>query len=399
MHKKHLYVGTVEFELIGGLGERFFNQCAQQSLCVEKIRPTATGFLAQTHLRTYRRLRKIARANKCRIHVVKREGVSFFLAGYRRHWSIVIGLVLAAALFACGRQLIWNISFVDFSNAEQLEMRKELAEYGIYEGAVADEDYLESVAAQIFVARDDLSWVRLNFIHGRLEVEKVDRTQQPEMQEKALTEIVAACDGIILRQEIDGGFAQKQAGQSVAQGEVLVSGCTVGKTGALLYGRAAARIYAQIEKEYQVTQPLKVSAQMSGRIIGRESRFLIAGHAFSLPKSSSAQATRFQQTSLSALSIGGLHFPATIETTLYREVQNIECELSPDLAQAIAEQKIYQSVSSQFESYKILDRSTQIEKSEDSITVRMRLTMETDIAKTVPFSGFAGNAEKDDENL
>ena len=40
------------------------------------------------------------------------------------HWSIVIGLVLAAALFACGRQLIWNISFVDFSNAEQLEMRK-----------------------------------------------------------------------------------------------------------------------------------------------------------------------------------------------------------------------------------------------------------------------------------
>ena len=135
----------------------------------------------------------------------------------------------------------------------------------------------------------------------------------------------------------------------------------------LLYGRAAARIYAQIEKEYQVTQPLKVSAQMPGRIIGRESRFLIAGHAFRLPKSSSAQATRFQQTSLSALSIGGLHFPATIETTLYREVQNIECELSPDLAQAIAEQKIYQSVSSQFESYKILDRSTQIEKSEDSI--------------------------------
>ena len=142
MHKKHLYVGTVEFELIGGLGERFFNQCAQQSLCVEKIRPTATGFLAQTHLRTYRRLRKIARANKCRIHVVKRKGVSFFFAGYRRHWSIVIGLVLAAALFACGRQLIWNISFVDFSNAEQLEMRKELAGHGIYEGAAVSYTHL-----------------------------------------------------------------------------------------------------------------------------------------------------------------------------------------------------------------------------------------------------------------
>ena len=397
--KKHLYIGTIEFEVIGGLGERFFNQCVQAGLCVEKIRPTSLGFLARTQLRFYNRLRKLARVNKCRIRVTKRNGVSFFLARFAGHWGILIGILLAVGVFLGGQRLIWSITFVDFTIPEQIEMRKELSEYGIYEGSVANEDYLDSVADQLFVSRDDLSWFRLNFVHGRLVVEKVDRTQQPEMESQELTEIVAACDGIIVRQEIDGGFAQKQAGQSVAQGEILVSGCTVGKTGALLYGNAAARIYAEVEKEYQVTQPLMVSKQMPGPEIGRQTKLLIAGRSFSFPWQKEPQDTRFQQTTIDSLTLWGFHFPASLEHTVYRDVQQVSCQLSPELAQAIAEQRIYQSVSSQFDTFKILDRSVTVEQTDEAVTVRMHLTMEADIARTVPFSGFAGNAEKDDKNL
>lgn len=397
--KKHLYVGNIEFEVIGGLGERLFNQCMQEGLCVENIRPTQTGFLARTPLHNYRRLRKLARANKCRVRVTKRTGISFFLARFTGHGGVLLGVLLAALLFFGGQRLIWSITFVDFTVPEQIEMRRELADYGILEGAIADEEYLDSVADQLFVARDDLSWLRLNFVHGRLVVEKVDRTPQPQMKSQDLNEIVAACDGIILRQEIEGGFAQKQVGQSVAQGEILVSGCTVGKTGALLYASAVAKIYAQVEKEYQVTQPLVVSAQMPGPVIGRHTSLRFAGKTISLPWQSKPQDARFQQTSLDPLTLWGFHFPASLEHTVYREVQQVSCALSPELAQAIAQQKIYRSVASQFDDFEILDQSVELRQTDDALTVRMHLTLKADIAKTVPFSGFAGNAENEDENL
>ena len=128
--RQHLYIGTIEFEVIGGLGERFFNQCVQTGLCVEKIRPTSLGFLARTQLRFYNRLRKLARVNKCRICVTKRNGVSFFLARFAGHWGILIGILLAVGIFLGGQRLIWSITFVDFTVPEQIEMRKALSEYG-----------------------------------------------------------------------------------------------------------------------------------------------------------------------------------------------------------------------------------------------------------------------------
>ena len=193
MKKRLLYSGTIEIEIIGGLGEKLLNQCMESGICIENICPTHTGFTVLAPLRKYTLIRKLAKRNKCRVRVIGRRGLSFFLMRYKGHCGVLLGLLLAAFVFAWGQRLIWSITFVDCSTAEQIALREELASYGIYEGAAADEDYFESVADQIFVSNDEWSWIRLNFVHGRLVVEKVDRTQQPEMQDTSLTEIVAAC--------------------------------------------------------------------------------------------------------------------------------------------------------------------------------------------------------------
>src|SRR5699024_1124436 len=101
----------------------------------------------------------------------------------------------------------------------------------------------------------------LNFVHGRLVAEKVDRTQQPQALEQQYCDFVAAEDGRITRLDVSGGFVRRREGETVSKGEVLVSSGRVGRSGEALLSPAAAKVYAEVEKIYTCTQPLQVSAQ------------------------------------------------------------------------------------------------------------------------------------------
>ena len=60
-------MGSVNFEVTGGRGERFLNDCVNAGVPVEHIRPTQTGYLATVPLRDYKRMHKYARRNRCRL--------------------------------------------------------------------------------------------------------------------------------------------------------------------------------------------------------------------------------------------------------------------------------------------------------------------------------------------
>ena len=46
-------MGSVNFEVTGGRGERILNYCENAGVPVEHIRPTQTGYLATVPLRDY----------------------------------------------------------------------------------------------------------------------------------------------------------------------------------------------------------------------------------------------------------------------------------------------------------------------------------------------------------
>ena len=62
-------MGSVNFEVTGGRGERFLNDCVNAGVPVEHIRPTQTGYLATVPLRDYKRMHKYARRSRCRLRV------------------------------------------------------------------------------------------------------------------------------------------------------------------------------------------------------------------------------------------------------------------------------------------------------------------------------------------
>ena len=112
-------MGSVNFEVTGGRGERFLNDCVNAGVPVEHIRPTQTGYLATVPLRDYKRMHKYARRNRCRLRVREKYGAYFALFTYRHRWGILAGLVLCVLLLCMCRNLIWNICFYNLRRSRK----------------------------------------------------------------------------------------------------------------------------------------------------------------------------------------------------------------------------------------------------------------------------------------
>ena len=139
-------MGSVNFEVTGGRGERFLNDCVNAGVPVEHIRPTQTGYLATVPLRDYKRMHKYARRNRCRLRVREKYGAYFALFTYRHRWGILAGLVLCVLLLCMCRNLIWNICFYNFTPEQEASARAQLFEKGIYEGAFQNNEKLVRAA-------------------------------------------------------------------------------------------------------------------------------------------------------------------------------------------------------------------------------------------------------------
>lgn len=216
--------------------------------------------------------------------VQERYGIMFWLAAYRRRAGLLAGAAAALLLLALSRQLVWNITFLNCTQAEQQQLRSQMYEHGIYEGAFVDAQKLKNAANEMFLSTGDYSWVTLNFVHGRLVAEKVDRTQQPQALEQQYCDFVAAEDGRITRLDVSGGFVRRREGETVSKGEVLVSSGGLGAAGRHCLARRPQKYTPEVEKIYTCTQPLQVSAQALRGKCRRRGGCLAPGEACRFPE-------------------------------------------------------------------------------------------------------------------
>lgn len=378
-------MGSVNFEVTGGRGERFLNDCMNAGVPVERIRPTQTGYLATVPLRDYKRMHKYARRNRCRLRVREKYGAYFALFAYRHRWGILTGLALCALLLGICRNLIWNICFYNFTPEQESSVRAQLFEKGIYEGAFQNNEKLVRAAGELFVESEQYGWVALNFVQGRLVVEKTDREQVPEPIGTEVTNVVAMSDGVVRRLELVDGYPRVVPGQYVAKGQVLVSGMKLSHYERPLYSHAQAEVLAEVERSYVYTQPLHVEPVLP--VAGVKSYYklylpwgeLPLYTQIDVPKGASQRVLRRPAAPF------GFHLPALVEETQVRAATAVPFDLAPGLAQEIARSRILDVIRAEFGDYELLEETPSVEAADEAVTLTLRVRMLTNIGKMVPY--------------
>ncbi|MEG2698109.1 MAG: sporulation protein YqfD [Ruthenibacterium sp.] len=380
-------MGRVTFEVQGGRGERFLNACVQNGVPVQHILATELGFTAEVPLRYYLRLHRLARAQRCRMRVQRKQGVYFALRAYRGRWGILAGLILAAVLLTVCPRMIWTVQFYDFTPQEQTLLRKQLYDCGVCEGSMPSTEELISLQQSLFLQNTVYSWVKLNFVNGKLVAEKVDAVPPPAFESVTPASIVALCDGIIERMEVDGGFIERKEGQSVAKGDVIVSAVGVGRTGKLYTQRANARVYASVERTYETIQPRSATLNVLQTQAADVYAIYAFGHQFSLPFQPQPPHGAKGTVLRSPVTFFGVPLPATVVRTQYRAEQKAVVTRTETLAADLARDRIYSAILSDLPECELRSSEETIETTNDAVRLRLKITARANIARVVESGG------------
>ena len=218
--------GTAALTVRGLFPERFLNLCAQervpcwgvewrdsQTLCLTTVRPKLR--LAHT----------LAQRAGCELTVENRWGLPDFLGRFRRRYGFLTGLALSLAAVCVLSHFILTIDVVGNETVSTARILSQLRQEGVRPGVYGPSLDRKAAAQRALLALEELSWMSINWYGTRLEVVVREAVQPPEMVEaEGYYDVVAEADGIVTQVEPLAGEAAVQEGDTVAEGEVLISG-------------------------------------------------------------------------------------------------------------------------------------------------------------------------------
>ena len=377
-------LGRVRFRAEGGDAEKLLTACAGQGIPVSGVRATALGFTAWTPARCYHRLRPLARRSHTRVRLAKKQGLCFVLLRWRGRWGLVLGPLVLAAVLAFSGNVVWAIRFDGLPAAQQIQLRSQLLQAGIWEGAWLRPDSLDAARQELLAQNEEYSWLTLNFYRGRLVVEASQLRPAPELPQGRSCDLVSVADGVVLEVNIQSGQPLCSPGQTVANGQQLAAGRYQDRDGRLFEVQSAGEVMAQVTFRCQAQQPMEttVALPQSGGRRGR--RLLVLGQT--IPLGPQPQAGPEEQASVTSrpLTILGFALPATLEETWVtgsvQQTVTFTEEQALELAKlACREQLLQQLPGAEIQSERVYSRLEQ-----GKLQVEMELVAVAQIAQQQP---------------
>lgn len=378
------FLGRVTFEASGGKIERFLNDCTEQYIPIECVKPLPLGLCAALPARYYKKLHRIARKNGCVLKTKKKYGLCFLFYKLRKRYGIAAGLTAALLLCFVMPKFVWHISYYDIPAEQQKILSDAMYEAGIYEGIWHNNSAFKLAEQKVLLALPQYSWLSFNFARGRLVVEAEDTIKKPTIVGEESTNIIAGWSGVIKSMEVYDGYAVKEAGQSVAKGDVLVSGVGRDWRQTLHYAKSRAKVTAYVECSFSTMQPyIFQEVEPTGKI-DEYTEMVINGLHIPLHGPFEAGETDIVQSYQKPCAFLGFSLPATLKVTQIVRQEEKSVVLTRELAERRAISTLNDILYDELKSPAILSKEVKSEECEDGLKVTMSVKAYADIGREVP---------------
>ena len=204
-------------------------------------------------------VRQLVSRAQCDVEIQKEAGFFLQFRGLKRRkaFAAAVCLILAAAYFL--PHFVWFVRVEGNEAVPAQQILREISQLGIGFGTDGSDIVPQDLKNRMLVRIPQLEWLTVNRSGCIATVVVRERSAVPQKVERRMvTNMVAARDCIITNMEVLSGQAVQKAGDTVRQGELLISGyvdleyCTQA-TRALgeVYGRTWREQNAILPAEYQ----------------------------------------------------------------------------------------------------------------------------------------------------
>ena len=258
--------GFVELEISGDNAEVFINICVKNGITLWYIRRSGKKIYCRMSVKCFKAVRSAVAGSKVKIHIIKKYGLPFLTARYKKRYGILVGAVIFFGILKLMSCFVWT---VDVAGNERVSTEKILTaceELGVKEAMKKHGFNSKNAGQKLLLKVDGLSWAAFNVEGCKITV-NVSEIKESIKKNSEPSNLKAKADGIITKIDVTAGNCVVKAGDTVKKGDLLVSG-VIENESAVKFVHSIGKIEAKTQREIIVSADyVKREKVKTGKII------------------------------------------------------------------------------------------------------------------------------------
>ena len=395
--------GSVRLEVEGAFPERFLNLCAQRGILFWNVEwMEATRLRLTVTRRGSRQAAALGERTLCIVTPAGRKGMPYFLARFKKRYAFWVGMGLSMAAVCVLSSFVLTIEVKGNTNVPTAQILTELRRQGLGIGTFGPGLDERTVGNKVLLQLPQLSWLSINLYGTRAEVLVREAVEAPELVDaQEYGSVVARASGIVTRVEALTGEAVVKVGDTVLEGETLISG-TVHLEGPAysdkpeigqIQVRASGRVYARTWRTMAAQLPLEAQVK---RYTGEEAnRWSVTalGLRTDFFGKGGISFDRYDKISRTwTLTLpGGEEMPLAVQRETCRAYELETLAVEPDAAEAMLKERLLEALEETVGEGEIVSTEFAVETADGMLTITLQAECREEIGKFVPDSTTKGN--------
>ena len=390
--------GSVRLEVEGAFPERFLNLCAQRGILFWNVEWMETTRLRLTVTRRgSRQAAALGERTLCTVTPAGRKGMPYFLARFRKRYAFWVGMGLSMAAVCVLSSFVLTIEVKGNTTVPTAQILTELRRQGLGIGTFGPGLDERTVGNKVLLQLPQLSWLSINLYGTRAEVLVREAVEAPELVDaQEYGSVVARASGIVTRVEALTGEAVVKVGDTVLEGETLISG-TVHLEGPAysdkpeigqIQVRASGRVYARTWRTMAAQLPLEAQVK---RYTGEETNLwsvTALGRRTDFFGKGGISFDRYDKISRTwTLTLpGGEEMPLAVQRETCRAYELETLAVEPDAAEAMLKERLMEALEEAVGEGEIVSTEFAVETENGMLTVTLQAECREEIGTFVPDS-------------
>ena len=390
--------GSVRLEVEGAFPERFLNLCAQRGILFWNVEWMETTRLRLTVTRRgSRQAAALGERTLCIVTPAGRKGMPYFLARFRKRYAFWVGMGLSMAAVCVLSSFVLTIEVKGNTNVPTAQILTELRRQGLGIGTFGPGLDERTVGNKVLLQLPQLSWLSINLYGTRAEVLVREAVEAPELVDaQEYGSVVARASGIVTKVEALTGEAVVKVGDTVLEGETLISG-TVHLEGPAysdkpeigqIQVRASGRVYARTWRTMAAQLPLEAQVK---RYTGEETNLwsvTALGRRTDFFGKGGISFDRYDKISHTwTLTLpGGEEMPLAVQRETCRAYELETLAVEPDAAEAMLKERLLEALEEAVGEGEIVSTEFAVETENGMLTVTLQAECREEIGTFVPDS-------------
>lgn len=368
-------IGFLEVEFSGDITEVILNICAKHGISLWNIKRKDKKIRCFMTVSSFRVLPDIARKSGIRVHILKKIGLPFIINRYKRRFGIPVGVAVFFSFLYFMSCFVWSVEVEGNKAVPDNEILSTCETFGIKEGVLKSSIDPQIGKQKLLLEQNKLAWASVN-VEGCMVTVNVTEAKEKEQDNSIATNITAAADGIITKIDVTSGNCLVKVGDTVAKGQLLVSG-VIEHADSTRFVHSSGSIIAKTERVITVSADYKrIVAKKTGAV---KKRSVLSFFGINIPLYLGNVNGSFESRSdTKQAALLGKKLPIRLQTKYYEMTNDEEITVSKE--ELLKElERLLKSEAKGIANFEVKSRN--FTEKDSCITLKSVITAEENIAK------------------